>query len=118
LKIQDLDLLRGYADQPVVIGRPSKNQGIGFMKIPFSATRIQGLPVAKMIDGKYQYGRISSLYTNRDMVIIYQVTYIGTDISDEFLLQEALKANQLYRFRMKQGEIEDKISYVNASTSI
>jgi hypothetical protein len=109
----------------MVVGRPSKSQGIGFMTIPkgledneLSATRLQGLIVAKMIDGIYRQGKISSLYTNRDRVIKYEVTYLGTDISDEFTVQEALEANQYYKFRMNQGEIEDKISYVNVSTSI
>ena len=125
MKIEDLDSLRGCADNPMVVGRPSNSKGIGFVTIPkgledseTSATRIQGLIVAKMIDGIYHQGKISNLYTNRDRVIIYQVTYIGTDISDEFKVQEALKANQYYKFRMDQGEIEDKISYVNVSTSI
>jgi len=125
LGIQDLDSLRGYADQPMVVGRPSKSQGMGFVTIPkgledseYSATRIQGSEVAKMIDGIYFQGKISSLYTNRDRVIKYEVTYIGTDISDEFTLQEALVANRYYKFRIDQGEIEDKISYVKVSTSI
>jgi len=125
LKIKDLDFLRGCADNPMVVGRPSKSQGIGFMTIPkgledneLSATKLQGLPVAREIDGIYRQGKISCCYTNREKVIKYEVTYLGTDISEELSLQEALEANQYYRFRIDQGEKEDKISYVNVSNSI
>jgi hypothetical protein len=109
----------------MVVGRPSKSQGIGFMTIPkgledneLSATKLQGLPVAREIDGIYHQGKISNLYTNRYKVLKYEVTYLGTDISEELSLQEALEANRYYRFRIDQGEKEDKISYVNVSNSI
>ena len=110
----DLFHLRGQSDQPLVVGRPKKNKGIGFMKTPkgledneTSACKLQGLEVAKVIDGIYRQGKISGLHTNRDEVIVYHVTFIGTEIKQELSLAEALHANQFYQFRLSQGEIED-----------
>ena len=74
--------------------------------------------MAKKIDGIYRHGKISGLHTNPEELIVYHVNYIGTNIYEELLLEEAVVANQYSNFRIHQGEIEDKFSYVNVSTSI
>ena len=94
------------------------------MKIPTgleanetSAVKLQGLEVAMEIDGIYRQGKISGLHTNRDEVILYHVTFIGTEIYQELSLKEALNANRYYHFRLSQGEIES-IFQVNPAAEL
>ena len=122
--IDDLYRLRGGADYPMLVGRPQKSLGIGFMRIPkgledneTSATMLQGLVVAKVVDDIYRQGKISEIYENRDNHLVYRVTYLGTKIKEEFSLDEARAANVYYKFRLDQGEKEAKISYVSASST-
>ena len=74
---------------------------------PVHYTQRRMAQVAKVIDGIYRQGKISGLHTDRDEVILYHVTFIGTEIYQELSLLEALNANRYYHFRMSQGEIED-----------
>ena len=74
---------------------------------PVHYTQRRMAQVAKVIDGIYRQGKISGLHTNRDEVILYHVTFIGTEIYQELSLAEALHANQFYQFRLSQGEIEE-----------
>ena len=103
----DIFHLRGQSDQPLVVGSSKKSEGVGFMKIPkgledneINAVKLQGQEVAKVIDGIYRQGKISGLHTNRDEVILYHGTFIGTEIYQELSLVEAHNANQYYQFRM------------------
>lgn len=100
--------LRGRHDAALLTGRPRKGIGQGFIRLPKNlmsnetsgGTTLQGLEVAKRIDGHDRFAKINQLHLDREEEYSYHVTWAPTTtlspLKEQLELREVLECSRYF----------------------